>query len=100
MIIMSTMTWPTTSAVEMGKAVVKNFQELPFPDYIKPLGIYNTFYENGVKGYAILEIEKGKEEDAFKFLNKRVVNYLSIPGFGCKEERLRTMEESLALVGL
>jgi hypothetical protein len=100
MILMLTTTYPATSAVEMGKAVVKNFQELPFPDYIKPLGIYNTVAENGIKGYAIIEIDKGKEDDAFKFINKRMVNYLSVPGIGFKEERLRTMEESLALVGL
>ena len=100
MITMFTMTYPTTSAAEFGKAVLKNFQENPFPDYIKPLGLYATPYENGIKTYAILEIQEGKEDDAFKIFNKRLANYLPVPGYGSKEERLLTMEESLAVVGL
>jgi len=38
MLLMYTMTYPTTSASEFGKAVVKNFQEHAFPDFIKLSG--------------------------------------------------------------
>ncbi len=100
MILMFTMTYPTTSAVEFGKAVVKNFREYPFPDFIKPTGPYITLSEDGCKGYIIVEIEKGKEDEAFKFFNRRIANYLPVPGFGWKEERLLTMEESMPLVGI
>jgi hypothetical protein len=100
MIVMYTLTCPTTSAVEMGKAVVKNFAEYPFPSYIKVIGIYQLFSENGIKMYAILDIEKGKEDDAVKLFYKRGLNYLSVPGYGSKVEILTPMEESLALLGL
>ncbi len=100
MIVMITSTYPSTSAVEISKAVLKNFQEHPFPDFMKPLGIYNVLCESGVKGYAILEIEKGKEDEAFKVINSRYANYLSVPGFGCREERLLPLEDSLPLVGM
>jgi len=100
MIVMYTVNYPSTSAVEYGKAVIKNFQEHPFPDFIKPLGIYAAIYEDGVKAYSILEFEKGKEEDAFKIINNRLANYLRVPGFGWREERLLKMEEAAALVGL
>jgi hypothetical protein len=100
MIVMYTMTFPTTSAVEFGKAVAKNFQEYPLPDFIKLIGPYGLIYENGCKSIAILEIEQGKESEAFKIFNKRMANYMSIPGFGSKGELLMTMEESLPLIGL
>jgi hypothetical protein len=84
----------------MGKAGIKNIQEHPFPDFIKPIGIYYVVCEDGVKSYALLEIEKGKEDEAFKFFNKRVANYLPVPGFGWREEILRTMEEAFPLIGM
>jgi hypothetical protein len=100
MLLMYTMTYPTTSASEFGKAVVKNFQEHPFPDFIKLSGPYNSVYEEGIKSYVVIEIEKGKEDEAFKIFNTRIANYLPVPGYGQKLEILTTMEESLSLVGL
>jgi len=100
MLLMVTMTYPTTSAAEFGKAVVKNFQEHPFPDFIKLTGPYSVLYEDGCKSIVIIEIEKGKEDEAFKIFNKRLANYMPVPGFGYKEERLATMEESLSSLGL
>jgi hypothetical protein len=100
MIVMYTMTYPTTSAVEFGKEVVKNFQEHPFPAFVKLIGPYGLIYEHGCKSIAILEIEQGKESEALKIVNKRMANYLRVPGFGSKEEILLTMEEILPLVGL
>jgi hypothetical protein len=97
---MYTMTYPTTSAVEFGKAVAKNYQEHPLPDFMKLNGAYSLVYEDGCKTIAIVEIEEGKEGDAFKVFNKRLSNYLRVPGFGWKEEILRTFEESFSIVGL
>ena len=95
-----TMTCPATSAVEFGKAGVKNFLENPWPDFVKLIGPYSLFCEDGCKTYAILEIEDGKEDEYFKIANKRMANYMSVPGFGSKEERLLSREETLVLLGL
>ena len=100
MIVMYTMTYPTTSAVEFGEAVVKNFQEHPFPDFPKLSGPYSVAYEDGCKSIVIIEIEKGKEDEAFKLFHKRLANYLPVPGYGSKGEILMNMEESLSLIGL
>ncbi len=100
MIVMFTITYPTTSAAEFGKAAVKNFQEHPFPDFIKLTGPYSTISENGIKSIVILEIEKGKADEAFKIVNTRTANYLSVPGYGSKTEILTNMEEGLALIGM
>jgi hypothetical protein len=100
MIMIYTMTYPTISAVEFGKAAVKNFQENPWPAFIKLIGPYSLVCESGCKSYAILEIESGKEDEAFKIITKRLANYISVPGFGWKEERLLTMAESFVLLGL
>jgi hypothetical protein len=99
MIVMFTMTYPTTSAVEYANAVLKNFQENPFPDFMKMTGAYSVLCENGMKSYAIVEVEAGREDEAFKIFNKRMANYMSIPGFGFREERLLNAEESFALGG-
>jgi len=100
MILLYTMTYPTTSAVEFGKAGVRNFLENPWPDFVKLTGPYSLVCEDGCKTYAILEIENGKEDEVFKIANKRLVNYMSVPGFRGKEERLMTKEETFALLGL
>ncbi len=94
------MTCPTTSAVELGKASVKNFLDHPWPEFVKLTGPYSLVCEDGCKTYAILEIENGKEGEAFKIISKRLANYMSVPGFAWKEERLSTREESLVLLGL
>ena len=100
MILIYTITCPSTSAVEFGKAGVKNFLENPWPDFVKLIGPYTTIYEDGCKTYVILEIENGKEDEAFKIVNKRAANYMSVPGFGWREERVVTREETLVLLGL
>ena len=95
MIFLFTMTYPGTSAADFGKAVIKNFQEHPWPDFARLTGAYAAICEDRMKAYAILEIEKGKEDETFKVADKRLANYISIPGFRYKEERLITMEEAL-----
>jgi len=100
MIVMVTMTYPTTSAVEMGKAGAKNFQEHPLPGFMKLTGPYITICEEGCKAYNIIEIEEGKEDEAFKVINTRMANYLPVPGFRSREERLLIMGEAYPLIGM
>jgi hypothetical protein len=100
MIVMFTFTFPVTSAPEFGKAVVKNFQENPLPDFLKLIGPYSLLYEGGCKTIAIIEIEAGKESEAFKIFNRRASNYMKVPGFTSREEILRNMEESFSMLGL
>jgi len=100
MILIHTFTCPTTSAVQLGKASMKNSLENPLPDFVKLTGPFITVCEDGYKAYAILEIENGKEDEAFKIFNKRLANYMSVPGLRCKEERLLTREETVVLLGL
>jgi len=100
MIVLFTLTWPTTSSIEMGKAGVKNFQENPWPDFVKLTGPFYMVCEDGCKCYALIEIEKGKEDEAFKISNSRTANYLSVPGYGGKTEILMTIEEAYPLIGM
>lgn len=100
MLVMITMTWPTTSTIELAKAGIKNFQENPFPDFMRLTGPFYAVYEDGLKAYSILEIDKGKEDEAFQILNKRLANYIPAPGFGWREERLMTMEEAYPLLNM
>lgn len=98
MVFMYTITYPSTSGAEFAKAVLKNAQEHPLPDFIVTKALYGLVVEGGGKAIAILEYEKGKEEEALKIGNKRLANYLKVPGFGWREERLMTMEECFSMI--
>jgi hypothetical protein len=100
MIVMLTFTWPTTSSIELAKAGLKNFQENPLPDSARLIGPFYAGYEGGLKCYNILEIENGKEEEVYQVLNKRLANYVPVPGIGWTEERVFTMEEAYPLLNM
>ena len=100
MIVMITMTWPITSSPEMAKAAAKNFKENPFPDFMRLTGPFYVVYEDGIRCYALVEIDKGKEEEGFQVFNKRTVNYVPITGYGAKTEVLMTMEEVYPLLSM
>jgi hypothetical protein len=100
MIVLFTMTWPATSTIEMAKAGAKNFQENPWPDSMRLNGPFYVAYEDGMKCYALFEIDKGKDDEVFKVFNKRLAIYLTVPGFGSKAEILMTMEEAYPLLNM
>jgi hypothetical protein len=100
MMVLFTMTWPTTSTLEIAKAAAKNFQENPWPDSTRLTGPFYVVYEDGIKCYALLEIDKGKEDEAFRVSYKRTANYVAIPGYGAKTEILMTMEEAYPLLNM
>ena len=100
MILMATSTCPTTSFTELMKAGLKNFQELPFPDYVKQTGPYGLIGEEGMKVYTILEIEKGKEDEFLELFNKRVFKYTLVKGYTLKVEILMTVQEILSFIDL
>jgi hypothetical protein len=101
MVLMITCILPTTSIPQFTKVVLKNFEELPFPDYVRPVGgPYGLLSEDGAKTIAILEIDKGKEDEGLDFLNKRCFKYAPVEGYKQKTEFLLTMPEVLSYLDL
>jgi len=99
MFVMFTQTYPFKSAAEVGKVAVKILAK-PYSPYIKRLSLYATLGGDGVKTYALYEIEKGHVEEGIKELIKRYVPYYSIEGWKYTSETLLTVEEALATIGL
>ncbi len=98
--ILVTHIYPTALLGEYVTAALKNWQENPFPSFVKMIGPFFTVGEEGHKCYTILEIDKGKEDEAFQIINKRIINFYPIQGFRHREERLATMEEGAALLNI
>jgi len=96
---MVTTTYPTKSAVQVGKVAVKVLAEAP-PPYVKRLGPYVAAGGDGIKGYTLYEIERGHVEEGIKEVTKRMVPFFSIEGYKYTLETLLTVEEALPLVGL
>jgi len=96
---MVTSTYPTKSAVQMGKVAVEILAKAP-PPYVKRLGPYVTAGGDGIKVYTLWDIEKGHLEEGIKEVTKRMVPYFSIEGYKYTLETLLTVEEALPLIGL
>ena len=99
MFVMVISTTPPDKAVELGKAQIK-LMETPLPSYMKHVSVFAAVDETGVKGYTILEVDKGKEFEGLKELHGRMVTFYDIVGFRYKVEPILTVEEALPLVGL
>ncbi len=66
--------------------------EIPIP-HIKVIGTYNWFDGEG-KTIQIIEIEEGYEDEAWKGLNKLLLQYRHIEGLKTKLQPVLTMEEA------
>ena len=99
MLFMVAETWPTKSAVEIGKVSVESLAKAP-PPYVKRLGLYVTTGGDGIKAYTLYEVEKGHVDEGYKGLMKVFVPFFTIEGYKFTVEPLLSVEEALPLVGL
>jgi len=99
MFFMVTMTYPTKSAVQVGKVAVGALAKGP-PPHVEILGVYVTTGGDGLKAYNLYEIEKGHVEEGIKELTKRYVPFYSIEGWKHTIETLLSAEEALPIIGL
>lgn len=99
MLFMVTETYPTKSSVEAGKVAVEAYTKAP-PPYVKTTGLYLALGGDGIKSYAIYEIEKGHVDEGYKGLLKVYVPFFNIEGWKFAVEPLLPVKEALPLVGL
>jgi len=99
MFFMMTETYPTKSIAEAGKVAVEAYTKAP-PPHVKTLGLYIAPGGDGVKSYALYEIEKGHVDEGYKGLLKVYVPFFNIEGWKFAVEPVLSVEEALPLVGL
>ena len=99
MLFLATMTYPGSSIVDITKLALKTLAENPYPEYTKR-NYYYTYGGEGMKGYIVYDIEKGKEEEGLKdILDRMAMMSMSIEGVKFTIEPVITLEEAFATVG-
>jgi hypothetical protein len=96
---LSITTFPGEKSEEVGKCLPK----LPkLPEFVKPPQIFVSLSsENGeIKAYALYEVEDDKSHEGFIAISKRLTGYFGVEGVKYKLEKLMTVREALALLGL
>lgn len=99
MIFLQIATFPPSKGPEVGKVGMKTVQT-PQPDCVKTIGQWVTCAGKvGTKFYSIYEVEKGKIEEGFKWIQSLSIPFESIEGMRTKVEILTPVEEAMAMVG-
>ena len=98
MIFVLTETWPVASSVEVAKEGVKLAGTPPLN--MKMLGPYVVMGGDGVKDYAVYEVENGQADKALSEIIGRLSGLFRIPGYRASLEVAITQMEALPLVGL
>ncbi len=98
MIYMVTTTYPTKSTIDVGKTYVEAMAKTT--PQTKEIGIWLNFGGDGIKSFAIHEVEKGHEDQAFKALTDFFIPFLKIEGFKVNIEPVLTPEDALPLIGI
>jgi hypothetical protein len=100
MIFLQIATFPPSKGPEVGKIGMKVMQ-MPQPDYVKTIGQWVTCAgKHGTKFYSIYDVEKGKIEEGFKWIQLSSTPFESIEGMRTKLEILTPIAEAMAMTGM
>ena len=100
MIFLQIATFPPSKGPEVGKIGMKALQ-MPQPDYVKTIGQWVTCAgKHGTKFYNIYEVEKGKIEEGFKWIQSSSIPFESIEGMRTRLEILTPIAEAMAMTGM
>ena len=100
--IFTTSLYPSDKAVEVAKKYVEAITKYP-PDgslgtQIVPAAVITTL--QGIKVIGIIEVKKGKLEDAMIRVANMMAMFFNIEGFEYTMERYATVEEALKTIGM
>lgn len=100
MFILATNTWPGKYSTEVGKITIDSVKSNPLPDFLKRVGMYIVFGAEGLKSYALYDVDEGHEYEGYKDICNRFARFFPIEGFQTTIECLIPVEEGLNFVGL
>jgi hypothetical protein len=98
MLLMATGTFPLKSAVDAGKVFVESVAK-PRP-YVNRVGMWMCYGDDGIKTWAVYEVEKGHEEEGLKTIVNNYIPFFGVEGYKIKIEPVMKPEEALELIGL
>ena len=96
-LIMVTAWFPPNKAAEVQKVYAEAFRKIPMTSE-KTLVHAGLSDKEGMRSYHIYEIEKGKLEEAYNRISRRLLEFGSIEGYRYKVENLLTVEEVMAMM--
>lgn len=99
-LIMVTAWFPPNKSPEVARKHLEIAQKFPRAPFEKRLMGGTTADRNGIKDIMIIEVEKGKYEEALNLTARRLLEYFDIEGYRYEVETLLTLEEGMALLGL
>jgi hypothetical protein len=89
-------TAPLNKGTEVAKAFLKAV-ETPPPPYLKSLGVYATYGDEGYKWYNLVEIDDDHTAEGLSELMKRTIPFDDVEGLKIKMENLISMRDSIEL---
>jgi len=100
-LIMITSWYPPHKATEVAEKYIEVLQKHPYESFEKMLvDSASRPDKDGIEVISIADVEKGKYEEIFNLIVKRMVMLMSIEGFRYKFDTLYKLEEAYPLVGL
>ena len=101
MVLIMVTSWiPPDKGTEVGKKYLEVMQKIPFESFEKPLVNAGNMIKDGLKVIVIVEVEKGKYEEALNLAVKRESEFFGIDGYRSEIETLLTLEEAMPMLGL
>ncbi|MEW6553335.1 MAG: hypothetical protein AB1384_03485 [Actinomycetota bacterium] len=100
MLMLSTVTFPATSAAEFVKKAIEELTNNPYPEFTKR-DYYFKFSGEGLVMYIIYDIAAGNEEAALRDINERIFKFSNaIDGFKPTLEPLIGFEDAFSLINM
>jgi len=96
MFFMFTVTAPLGKGTEVAKTFLKAVKTPP-PPYLKSLGVYATYGDEGYKWYNIVQIDDEHVSEGLDELMKRTVPFDDIEGLKIQMENLISMRAAIEL---
>ena len=98
--IMTTSWYPPEKQDEILKNFLVVDQKFPPPDYVKEIVRLAVWVdEDGIKIIGIVEVEKGKLDEALSHTHKVMSEYWGIEGLRYKVQTLLSGTEAFAIIG-
>lgn len=100
MLIMSTASFPVSSAVDFAKKATEELTTNPYPGFTRR-DYYFKFAGDEIVMYVIYDIEAGHEREAMFDINQRVFKFIqAIKGFKVEMEPVYGIEDAFSMMNM
>ncbi len=94
-------TWyPPNKAMEITKSYMETLKKIPYESFEKHGTHAYRASKHGIEGISIVEVDKGKLEEAMVLVAKREFEISKVDGYRYQIDTMFSLEEALAMAGL